>query len=160
MLDIPPSPENSSAAATVVNRATDEDVLATSAGLADDADRSWAGNRWPREETIALLKVRSGMDTVFRDASLKAPLWEEVSRLVRFEDFLFVYRENFGELWFARFPEVESLVTLCLFGLIFYSVIFSWKIDWFLFRPLSNRVLLSNLYYSLLFRFGICCFLL
>ncbi|KAJ6850593.1 putative trihelix transcription factor GTL1 isoform X1 [Iris pallida] len=38
------------------------------------------GNRWPRQETLALLKIRSDMDAVFRDATLKGPLWEEVSR--------------------------------------------------------------------------------
>lgn len=38
------------------------------------------GNRWPRQETLALLKIRSDMDGVFRDSSLKGPLWEEVSR--------------------------------------------------------------------------------
>ncbi|XP_062074767.1 trihelix transcription factor GTL1 isoform X2 [Humulus lupulus] len=38
------------------------------------------GNRWPRQETLALLRIRSEMDTVFRDASLKGPLWEDVSR--------------------------------------------------------------------------------
>ncbi|KAL9274186.1 Trihelix transcription factor GT-2-like protein [Drosera capensis] len=38
------------------------------------------GNRWPREETLALLKIRSDMDAVFRDSSLKGPLWDEVSR--------------------------------------------------------------------------------
>ncbi|KAH1151766.1 hypothetical protein GYH30_045322 [Glycine max] len=41
---------------------------------------SFGGNRWPRQETLALLKIRSDMDTVFRDSSLKGPLWEEVSR--------------------------------------------------------------------------------
>lgn len=39
-----------------------------------------AGNRWPREETLALLKIRSEMDANFRDASLKGPLWKHVSR--------------------------------------------------------------------------------
>ncbi|KAF8026459.1 hypothetical protein BT93_F3056 [Corymbia citriodora subsp. variegata] len=38
------------------------------------------GKRWPRQETLALLKIRSDMDAVFRDASIKGPLWEEVSR--------------------------------------------------------------------------------
>ncbi|RZB44276.1 trihelix transcription factor GT-2-like [Glycine soja] len=38
------------------------------------------GNRWPRQETLALLKIRSDMDAVFRDSSLKGPLWEEVAR--------------------------------------------------------------------------------
>lgn len=39
-----------------------------------------AGNRWPRQETIALLQIRSDMDAIFRDSSLKGPLWEQVSR--------------------------------------------------------------------------------
>ncbi|KAL5719348.1 hypothetical protein ACHQM5_012140 [Ranunculus cassubicifolius] len=38
------------------------------------------GNRWPRQETMALLKIRSEMDAAFRDATLKGPLWEDVSR--------------------------------------------------------------------------------
>ncbi|CAA0812911.1 Trihelix transcription factor GT-2 [Striga hermonthica] len=38
------------------------------------------GNRWPRQETVALLKIRSDMDVTFRDSSLKGPLWEEISR--------------------------------------------------------------------------------
>ncbi|KAF3440527.1 hypothetical protein FNV43_RR18811 [Rhamnella rubrinervis] len=47
---------------------------------AEEGDRSLLGNRWPRQETLALLKIRSDMDVEFRDANLKAPLWEEVSR--------------------------------------------------------------------------------
>ncbi|XP_042390413.1 trihelix transcription factor GTL1-like [Zingiber officinale] len=38
------------------------------------------GNRWPRQETLALLKIRSEMDAAFREATFKGPLWEEVSR--------------------------------------------------------------------------------
>ncbi|KAK9757407.1 hypothetical protein RND81_01G160700 [Saponaria officinalis] len=45
-----------------------------------EGDRSTGGNRWPRQETLALLKIRSDMDGVFRDSSLKGPLWEQVSR--------------------------------------------------------------------------------
>ncbi|KGN62133.1 trihelix transcription factor GT-2 [Cucumis sativus] len=80
MLEISPSPENSSAAVADANRVFKEEAAAASAGVLEEADRNWPGNRWPREETMALLKVRSSMDTAFRDASLKAPLWEEVSR--------------------------------------------------------------------------------
>lgn len=43
-------------------------------------DKSFGGNRWPRQETLALLKIRSDMDVAFRDASVKGPLWDEVSR--------------------------------------------------------------------------------
>ncbi|XP_044505911.1 trihelix transcription factor DF1-like [Mangifera indica] len=46
----------------------------------EEGDRNLGGNRWPREETLALLKIRSEMDSVFKDSGLKAPLWEEVSR--------------------------------------------------------------------------------
>ncbi|MBA0706672.1 hypothetical protein Golax_018768, partial [Gossypium laxum] len=46
----------------------------------DEGDRSFGGNRWPRQETLALLKIRSDMDVTFREASVKGPLWEEVSR--------------------------------------------------------------------------------
>ncbi|KAK8692159.1 hypothetical protein V6N13_075636 [Hibiscus sabdariffa] len=46
----------------------------------DEGERFLGGNRWPRQETLALLKVRSDMDVTFRDASVKGPLWEEVSR--------------------------------------------------------------------------------
>ncbi|KAJ0974556.1 hypothetical protein J5N97_016521 [Dioscorea zingiberensis] len=56
----------------------DEDSLAA---VGDEADRGGVpGNRWPRQETLALLKIRSDMDSAFRDATLKGPLWEEVSR--------------------------------------------------------------------------------
>lgn len=64
----------------------DEDKLQSGGGSGGvdlfESDRSTGGNRWPRQETIALLKIRSDMDVVFRDSSLKGPLWEEVSRSV------------------------------------------------------------------------------
>lgn len=48
----------------------------------EEGERSFGGNRWPRQETLALLRIRSDMDVAFRDASVKGPLWEEVSRSV------------------------------------------------------------------------------
>lgn len=63
------------------------DELMTLSGAAADvaADQGGGsggggGNRWPRQETLALLKIRSEMDVAFRDATLKGPLWEDVSR--------------------------------------------------------------------------------
>lgn len=47
---------------------------------AEEGDRSLLVNRWPQQETLALLKIRSDMDVAFKDANLKAPLWEEISR--------------------------------------------------------------------------------
>ncbi|KAF7834184.1 Trihelix transcription factor GT-2 [Senna tora] len=50
-------------------------------GLAgEEADRNSTANRWPREETMALLKIRSEMDVAFRDTTPKAPLWQQISR--------------------------------------------------------------------------------
>ncbi|XP_022153676.1 trihelix transcription factor GT-2-like [Momordica charantia] len=59
----------------------------------EEGDKNnYGGNRWPRPETLALLKIRSDMDAVFRDATHKAPLWDEVSR-------------KLGELGFNRTPK-------------------------------------------------------
>ncbi|KAL8110402.1 trihelix transcription factor DF1-like [Apium graveolens] len=49
-------------------------------GRSEESERNSGGSRWPRQETIALLKIRSDMDVTFRDSSLKGPLWDEVSR--------------------------------------------------------------------------------
>jgi hypothetical protein len=37
-------------------------------------------SRWPKQETLALLKIRQDMDGIFRGSNLKQPLWEEISR--------------------------------------------------------------------------------
>jgi hypothetical protein len=36
--------------------------------------------RWPRQETLTLLEVRSRLDPKFKEANQKGPLWDEVSR--------------------------------------------------------------------------------
>ncbi|XP_058105193.1 trihelix transcription factor GTL1-like isoform X2 [Magnolia sinica] len=59
----------------VMGSYTDDDTMG-----GEEAERGVSGNRWPRQETLALLKIRSEMDAVFRDATLKGPLWEDVSR--------------------------------------------------------------------------------
>lgn len=59
------------------------------------SDRGFGVNRWPRQETLALLKIRSDMGIAFRDASVKGPLWEEVSRCVFLFIFLFLFLEIF-----------------------------------------------------------------
>ncbi|KAL6209329.1 hypothetical protein ACLB2K_020271 [Fragaria x ananassa] len=58
----------------------EEEKNSYSRGGDEFGDRSFGGNRWPRQETLALLKIRSDMDVAFRDASVKGPLWDEVSR--------------------------------------------------------------------------------
>jgi hypothetical protein len=44
------------------------------------ASGSGGHHRWPREETLALIRIRTEMDADFRNAPLKAPLWEDVAR--------------------------------------------------------------------------------
>ncbi|KAK8643302.1 hypothetical protein V6N13_012605 [Hibiscus sabdariffa] len=40
-----------------------------------------SGNsRWPRQETLTLLEIRSRLDSKFKEANQKGPLWDEVSR--------------------------------------------------------------------------------
>ncbi|KAI8014798.1 Trihelix transcription factor PTL [Camellia lanceoleosa] len=38
--------------------------------------------RWPRQETLTLLEVRSKLDSKFKEANQKGPLWDEVSRIM------------------------------------------------------------------------------
>lgn len=89
MLEISTVPESNTA--TTGNRENDEGGGSVSVGSGEEekvggaeegGDRSFGGNRWPRQETLAMLKIRSDMDDAFRDASSKAPLWEDVSRSV------------------------------------------------------------------------------
>ena len=37
-------------------------------------------SRWPRQETLTLLEIRSRLDPKFKEANQKGPLWAEVSR--------------------------------------------------------------------------------
>ena len=36
--------------------------------------------RWPRQETLTLLEIRSRLDHKFKEANQKGPFWDEVSR--------------------------------------------------------------------------------
>ncbi|XP_062117526.1 trihelix transcription factor PTL [Humulus lupulus] len=38
--------------------------------------------RWPRQETLTLLEIRSCLDSKFKEANQKGPLWDEVSRIM------------------------------------------------------------------------------
>ena len=96
---IPPPPMVLQAAAAGTTRGNFEELpaggpgAAAAAGLQDDdlpadvvgaggagASGSGGGHRWPREETLALIGIRTEMDADFRNAPLKAPLWEDVAR--------------------------------------------------------------------------------
>ncbi|XP_010539733.1 PREDICTED: trihelix transcription factor GT-2 [Tarenaya hassleriana] len=74
------TPQTSDAAAPETAPAADAEAVGPLEASEEMSDRGFGGNRWPRQETLALLKIRSDMDTAFRDASVKGPLWDEVSR--------------------------------------------------------------------------------
>lgn len=58
----------------------EEDVPANIGGGSGAGASGSGGHRWPREETLALIRIRTEMDADFRNAPLKAPLWEDVAR--------------------------------------------------------------------------------
>ncbi|XVF14978.1 hypothetical protein REPUB_Repub09cG0108700 [Reevesia pubescens] len=68
-------PENNTVADNVSLENEDEAKMKN-----EDSEKNFGGNRWPRQETLALLRIRSEMDVAFRDSGVKAPLWEQVSR--------------------------------------------------------------------------------
>ncbi|KAM3226251.1 hypothetical protein ACQJBY_058739 [Aegilops geniculata] len=80
---LPAAVPGSGSGSGAVNFHHDDDNMLVDAGSgrsAGDAGAGGSGSRWPREETVALIRIRSEMDGAFRNAALKAPVWEEVSR--------------------------------------------------------------------------------
>ena len=45
-------------------------------------DATANNNRWPRQETLSLLEIRSRLDSNFRHTNHKAPLWNQISRYI------------------------------------------------------------------------------
>ncbi|KAK8531724.1 hypothetical protein V6N12_053187 [Hibiscus sabdariffa] len=39
-------------------------------------------SRWPRQETLTLLEIRIRLDSKFKEANQKGPLWDEISRIM------------------------------------------------------------------------------
>jgi len=65
------------AAASIIQ---DDDMQSDFVASGAGASGSGGHHRWPREETLALIRIRTEMDADFRNAPLKAPLWEDVAR--------------------------------------------------------------------------------
>ncbi|KAK6779436.1 hypothetical protein RDI58_021620 [Solanum bulbocastanum] len=67
--------------------ATATGTTTTSAGFSgmDQMESGGGGDgsgRWPRQETLTLLEIRSRLDSKFKEANQKGPLWDEVSRIM------------------------------------------------------------------------------
>lgn len=39
-------------------------------------------SRWPRQETLTLLEIRSRLNSRFKDTNQKGPLWDQISRYI------------------------------------------------------------------------------
>ncbi|KAE8679397.1 ERF024 protein [Hibiscus syriacus] len=64
---------------------TSASTLSPSCGFDGDAATAFGGGgsgRWPRQETLTLLEIRSRLDPKFKEANQKGPLWDEVSRIM------------------------------------------------------------------------------
>ncbi|KDP45019.1 hypothetical protein JCGZ_01519 [Jatropha curcas] len=70
------------------NNATTTSSNSTFFGV--EMENGWINNgndvgnnsRWPRQETLTLLEIRSRLDSRFKEANQKGPLWDEVSRIM------------------------------------------------------------------------------
>ncbi|XVE96492.1 hypothetical protein REPUB_Repub02eG0226900 [Reevesia pubescens] len=74
-------PSEAAAVATVTSGST------PSASCGFDGEATAFGGdagtgRWPRQETLTLLEIRSRLDSKFKEANQKGPLWDEVSRIM------------------------------------------------------------------------------
>ncbi|KAG2669370.1 hypothetical protein I3760_14G031500 [Carya illinoinensis] len=70
-------------------------LAATLSGSVQMESSGWMGSydagnstRWPRQETLTLLEIRSRLDSKFKETNQKGPLWDEVSRLMAEEGYL------------------------------------------------------------------------
>ncbi|WMV44545.1 hypothetical protein MTR67_037930 [Solanum verrucosum] len=80
---------DSSTPVAVAATATATGTATTSAGFSgmDQMETGGGGGgdgsgRWPRQETLTLLEIRSRLDSKFKEANQKGPLWDEVSRIM------------------------------------------------------------------------------
>ncbi|GMH28734.1 hypothetical protein Nepgr_030577 [Nepenthes gracilis] len=88
---------HSESTTTTTTTATNTTVTATNSGggnasfsVFDAEDGGTAGGfcldggtaRWPRQETLTLLEIRSWLDHKFKESNQKGPLWDEVSRIM------------------------------------------------------------------------------
>jgi len=62
-------------------------AAATTTLCSSQMESGWMGydggsTRWPRQETLTLLEIRSRLDSKFKETNQKGPLWDEVSRYI------------------------------------------------------------------------------
>lgn len=85
--------------------------------------------RWPRQETLTLLEIRSRLDSKFKEANQKGPLWVEVSRY-HFKHYSLLFStltsENYNYLfvcffaWDWRSKTIQCLCSYLLDGFLLW----------------------------------------
>nr|KYP73807.1 hypothetical protein KK1_006463 [Cajanus cajan] len=80
--DFASTTHDSSAATTVAAVPTPPATSAFDAEGAACIGADPSTGRWPRQETLTLLEIRSRLDPKFKEANHKGPLWDEVSRIM------------------------------------------------------------------------------
>ncbi|XP_038990749.1 trihelix transcription factor PTL-like isoform X2 [Hibiscus syriacus] len=77
---------NTSDPMAAIATVTSASTLSPSCGFDGDTATGFRGDggtgRWPRQETLTLLEIRSRLDPKFKEANQKGPLWDEVSRIM------------------------------------------------------------------------------
>lgn len=94
-----PSTSSTTIAAATANSDHATASAAFFAGLETNSadNKEWLGNfdscnnRWPRQETLSLLEIRSRLDSKFKENNQKAPLWNEISRYILVFNKLFFF---------------------------------------------------------------------
>lgn len=81
------------------------DAAATALEVGDGASA-----RWPRQETLTLLEIRSRLDSRFREANQKGPLWDEVSRYPA---------HSINPLPLIPFPTISPSICFLVFTAVF-----------------------------------------
>ncbi|KAL5735128.1 hypothetical protein ACOSP7_032989 [Xanthoceras sorbifolium] len=80
--DHPHTSTNSTSTPAVSTTATSIQQFAVEMGGGWSFENEGRSSRWSRQETLTLLEIRSRLDSKFKEANQKKPLWDEVSRIM------------------------------------------------------------------------------
>jgi len=63
----------------IVMAIPEQQIIPQEIGSGGGSGSEPASSRWPKPEVLALIKLRSGLETKYQEAGPKGPLWEEIS---------------------------------------------------------------------------------
>lgn len=127
---LPPHPPPTSATNTNTNTVVPSSN-ATLTGF--DADAACLGadastGRWPRQETLTLLEIRSRLDSKFKEANQKGPLWDEVSRYTLIQTFPDFFSFSFFQFWCRFWVFFSSFISSS--NLFFFVFSYNFSVHW------------------------------